>query len=376
MNRPSFASPLHDERVAAALGVALGIAFATCFATGMASHLAYDQPGWWPLGPRPAGLYRVTQGVHVATGIASIPLLLVKLWVVYPLLLTWPPVRNVAHAVERLSLPPLVGASLFLLVSGTGNLARWRPWGFFFTDGHYHAAWIAIGALVVHIGAKAVTTVDALRRPRRPAESAADGLTRRQLLGAAAGASAVLTVATVGQTVRPLAGLSALGPRDPRVGPQGLPVNKTARDADLAELLAVPGFLAGYRLDVARDGEVLARLGIDDLRGLPATTATLPIACVEGWSADARWRGVALRDLFGELGLEDIEQAVIVSLERRGRYRTSEVVRGWLRDRHTLLAYDLDGEPLHADHGAPVRLIAPNRPGVMQTKWVGRLELS
>ncbi|NED59399.1 molybdopterin-dependent oxidoreductase, partial [Streptomyces sp. SID10244] len=28
------------------------------------------------------------------------------------------------------------------------------------------------------------------------------------------------------------------------------------------------------------------------------------------------------------------------------------------------------------DHGFPVRLIAPNLPGVMQTKWVGRIEVS
>jgi DMSO/TMAO reductase YedYZ molybdopterin-dependent catalytic subunit len=39
----------------------------------------------------------------------------------------------------------------------------------------------------------------------------------------------------------------------------------------------------------------------------------------------------------------------------------------------TLIALRLNGEPLHPDHGYPARLIAPNRPGVLQTKWVGRL---
>jgi DMSO/TMAO reductase YedYZ molybdopterin-dependent catalytic subunit len=38
-----------------------------------------------------------------------------------------------------------------------------------------------------------------------------------------------------------------------------------------------------------------------------------------------------------------------------------------------LLAVELDGQPLHIDHGFPVRLIGPNRPGVLQTKWVSRL---
>ena len=43
----------------------------------------------------------------------------------------------------------------------------------------------------------------------------------------------------------------------------------------------------------------------------------------------------------------------------------------WAHD--TLLALTLDGEDLHVDHGYPVRLIAGNRPGVLQTKWVGEL---
>jgi len=41
----------------------------------------------------------------------------------------------------------------------------------------------------------------------------------------------------------------------------------------------------------------------------------------------------------------------------------------------TLLALDLSGEPLSLDHGFPCRLIAPDRPGVLQTKWVARLEV-
>ena len=42
----------------------------------------------------------------------------------------------------------------------------------------------------------------------------------------------------------------------------------------------------------------------------------------------------------------------------------------------TLLALRCNGEVLHIDHGYPTRLIAPNRSGVLQTKWVGRLEVS
>jgi DMSO/TMAO reductase YedYZ molybdopterin-dependent catalytic subunit len=372
-----------DERAAAILGVSLGVTFTVCFVTGVMSHLAYDQPSWWPIGPRPAGLYRVTQGVHVATGIATIPLLLTKLWVVAPRLFTWPPFESVAHAVERISLVPLVGGSLFLLFSGVGNVAGWRPWGFFFTDGHYHAAWITIGALVVHIGAKASVTARALRRHvgREPATAPVvpGALSRRQLLGTAGTASVVLTVATVGQTVRPFAGVSVLAPRDPRVGPQGVPVNRSAAGAGVLDELRTPGFEERYRLTVARAGVVLASLSMAELRALRSTDAALPIACVEGWSAEARWRGVAVRDLLASLtggAGDDVGTVDVVSMQTRGRFRESRLTREWLRDPHTLLAYDLNGAPLADDHGAPVRLIAPNRPGVMQTKWVQRLELA
>jgi hypothetical protein len=79
-----FSSDLHDPRTAAILGIALGVTFTTCFITGLMSHFIQHPPTWlsWPT--RPAGLYRVTQAIHVLTGITSIPLLLAKLWVVFP----------------------------------------------------------------------------------------------------------------------------------------------------------------------------------------------------------------------------------------------------------------------------------------------------
>ena len=44
-------------------------------------------------------------------------------------------------------------------------------------------------------------------------------------------------------------------------------------------------------------------------------------------------------------------------------------------DPDTLLALTLNGQALAPDHGYPVRLIGPNRPGVMQTKWVTEVQV-
>jgi DMSO/TMAO reductase YedYZ molybdopterin-dependent catalytic subunit len=374
-----FTSPLHEERTASWLGLALGVAFAVCFVTGVLSHLIQQPPGWFEWPSRPAALYRVTQGLHVATGIATIPLLLVKLWVVYPKLWTWPPVRGIAHLVERLSLVPLVAGSLFLLFSGVANVAGWYPWEFFFPAAHYWASWITVGALVIHVGAKAsVVRASLVRTPREgeapePATDVpapAGSLTRRQLLSATAGASLVLTLATVGQTFTPLGSVARLAQRRPGVGPQGLPVNKTARSAGVLDLAVDPA----YRLLV--DGQVgrpLA-LSLDELQAMPQHTVALPIACVEGWSATATWTGVRVSDLLAEADADSADRTVDVeSLQPQGRYRRSQLNPSHTSDADTILALQIDGEPLHIDHGFPVRLLGPNRPGVMQTKWVSKL---
>ena len=371
-----FGSTVRSTPAAAWLGVALGVTFSVCFATGLLSHMIQHPPGWFTWPPRPAGAYRVTQGVHVAAGIACIPLLLAKLWTVYPAFWRWPVVDGVARAVERITLVPLVAGSLFLLVSGVNNIALWYPWQFFFPTAHYWAAWITIGALIAHIGAKFHTTRDALRpgRHRDPAEpgpvDAAPGtLSRRGFLGAAASSSAALTIVTVGQTFAPLERVAVLAPRRPSIGPQGFPVNKSAAEAQVTEAAVDPA----WRLVV--DGTVTTplELSLTDLQRLPQRHATLPIACVEGWSASVRWAGVPLRDLLELAGAPAGSPVTAESLQPRGLFRRSAINHRHAGDADTLVALECNGEPLAVDHGFPARLIGPNRPGVQQTKWLSRL---
>jgi DMSO/TMAO reductase YedYZ molybdopterin-dependent catalytic subunit len=363
-------SPVHDERVAARLGLALAITFTICFLTGLYSHFA-QHPAWgFVLPARPVGLYRVTQGVHVATGIASIPLLLAKLWTVYPQLFQWPPVRGVTHAVERLFIFPLVAGSVFLLFTGLANIHLWYPWHFDFPTMHYRTAWITIGALAVHIGAKWTVSRRALRRTSLSTDSAdsdtAARLDRRRFLLTAFGLSALVTTFSVGETFQPLERLALLSPRRPDTGTQGFPVNGTAREAGVIALARS----ADYRLTVK--GNVTRELSftVDQLRGLPQYSATVPIACVEGWSTSRRWTGVRVRDLLQMAGAPAHASAHVRSFQPRGSFRTSDLNHFQAHDPDTLLALQVNDEPLALDHGYPCRLIAPDRPGVMQTKWV------
>lgn len=364
----SFRSTLRSQRLTSQLGLWLGVAFAICFATGLLSHLIQHPPAWFGWPARPVGLYRVTQGVHVATGLAAIPLLAAKLWSVYPKLFTLPPARDLAHGAERASVAVLVGAALFQLVTGVLNTARWyAPMPFFFTSAHYWTGWLAAGALLVHVAVQLPVIPRSLSpRPDPPT----GGLTRRGLLTAVGAAAVAVTAATVGQTVRPLARLSVLAPRRPGVGPQAVPVNKSAAAAGVADLAHDPG----YRLTVAGPRGAVD-LSMADLAALPQHTVSLPITCVEGWSADAVWTGVRVRDLLDLVGATGATPVLVESLQPAGRYRTSTLAPAHAADPLTLIALRLHGEPLHLDHGYPCRLIAPDRPGVLQTKWVRTLRV-
>ncbi len=370
-------SALRDERTAAVLGIGLGVSFSICFVTGVLSHLVQDPGGWFHWPARPAGLYRASQGLHVTTGLMSIPLLLAKLWVVFPKLFEWPPVRSLAHLLERLALVPLIGGGLFLAFTGVANINIYRPWAFSFRPGHYAAAWIAMGAMAVHIGAKVHTTRRVLRRESLQHATAmvsvspAAGLSRRGFVATVFGGAGLVGILSVGQTFEPLARLVALAPRRPDIGPQGFPVNRTARSVNLERV-----DLDAYRLVINGPGvfEPLS-LSYADLLAAPQHTATLPIACVEGWSSSQRWTGVRVRDLFDQAGVGRDSESVVYAMHKSERLRTAPLSAAHANDSDTLLALYVNDEPLAPDHGFPVRLIGPNRPGVHQTKWVARIEV-
>lgn len=366
-----FRSSLHDERVATYLGIGLGVSFFVCFGTGLISHVIQYPPSWYAWPSRPAGFYRISQGLHVASGLFALPLLFAKLWTVFPKLFEWPPVRNVAHMLERASLPPLIGGAFFMLLTGLANIFQWYPFRFFFPSAHYAMAWVTIGALIVHIGAKWSIASRSLRAPLDGSGDDVQGsvFTRRAFLGSMLGIGGIVTAFTIGQSFSPLGRLALLAPRRPGVGPQGLPVNATAVGAGVVDAATS----SDYRLVVQAGTAVPLSFTLDELRALPQRSAELPIACVEGWSASAMWTGVPVRDLLRMAGAADGAVAQVESLEENGLYGKSQLNRHHAADPDTLLALQLNGEPLHLDHGYPCRLIGPNRPGVLQTKWVQRL---
>lgn len=373
------------------LGRWLGIAFTVCFLTGLFSHLLQDPPAWMPFLTRPVWLYVATQGIHVTTGIASIPLLAAKLWSVFPELLRWPPLKSVMHGMERASIALFVAASLVEVTIGLLNTFQWYPWPFSFKDVHYWLAWVIIGSLALHIAIKlplirahwsrrsdasaiaadaagaltAGTTVPATVKPE-----ARSGWNRRGFLAAIAAGTGVVVLTTAGQSFAWLSGLNLFAPRRMDTGPQGVPINRTAAQAGVEHSALAPDWVL-----TVSSGSVQKTFTLAQLAALPQYSYGLPIACVEGWSQGAQWRGVRVRDLMATVGAPADAELQISSMEKGGVYGRSFMPAAYSQDEQTLLALELNGAPLDLDHGYPARIIAPGRPGVLQTKWVHKVEV-
>jgi DMSO/TMAO reductase YedYZ molybdopterin-dependent catalytic subunit len=386
--QPSFwRSPLRGPWLTAALGTVLLVLVSIVALTGFLSHVAYnpdlrgnaivpvDLPLNFDWPTAPTFLYAVTQGLHVNVGLVAVPFLLAKLWSVMPRLFAWPPVSSPAQAIERLSIALLVSSTVFQFVTGIMNAQYWYAFGFNFVVAHYYGAVVFVASLALHVIVKLPVIVRAYRR-RDAATSALVAvdpdpptISRRGLFAFAGGASALLLLANVGQTIGgPVRSLAFLAPRR-----EDFPINRTAARAQITP--AMVG--SAYRLTLSSAaGEV--DLSREDLLALPQRTARLPIACVEGWTTTQDWTGVQLA-LLAELAGTDpaaVGEALVRSLQPKGVLSKASLSGDQIRDPDALLALKVAGADLSLDHGFPARIIVPALPGVHNTKWVGRIEFA
>ena len=86
----------------------------------------------------------------------------------------------------------------------------------------------------------------------------------------------------------------------------------------------------------------------------------------------AHWKGVRLVDLLAEAGLKPGVRKVV--FHAADDYTDSIVVDVALRP-DTLLAYEMNGQPLTKEHGYPARLLIPGIYGMKNVKWITRIEV-
>ena len=130
-----------------------------------------------------------------------------------------------------------------------------------------------------------------------------------------------------------------------------------------------------YRLLLC-SGDCELSLTRAELLALEQHTATLPIACVEGWTTTQEWTGVRLADLARTAGADAPDSALVRSLQRHGALRIVALNGPQARHPDALLALKVNGADLSPDHGYPARIIVPGLPGVHNTKWVSSIEFA
>jgi DMSO/TMAO reductase YedYZ molybdopterin-dependent catalytic subunit len=137
---------------------------------------------------------------------------------------------------------------------------------------------------------------------------------------------------------------------------------------------------ADYRLEVGGLVEKPTVFSLADLRALPSRTQITRHDCVEGWSAIGKWKGARLSALLERVGAKPGARYVMFycadPMEANGAepYYESIDMNDAMHPQ-TLLAYDLNDNPLPIKNGAPIRLRVERQLGYKHAKYVMKIEL-
>jgi DMSO/TMAO reductase YedYZ molybdopterin-dependent catalytic subunit len=125
-----------------------------------------------------------------------------------------------------------------------------------------------------------------------------------------------------------------------------------------------------YRLRVDGDVATPLQLSLQELEAMPSVEKSLPIRCVEGWSALVLWEGVPLSYLLSQAGAPAKFDHVTVESILGYTTKIKQIV---VANSNTMIALKAGAAPLTIDHGYPARLVLPGVHGLDWVKQVGRI---
>ncbi len=154
----------------------------------------------------------------------------------------------------------------------------------------------------------------------------------------------------------------------------------TNPDTDEYNRLAQANF-ADWRLIVDGLVDKPLQLSLQDLRQMPSRTQITRHDCVEGWSCIGKWTGARLSAVLQRAGLKSgarflafhCADTLELSLDGTGQYYETIDLIDALHPQ-TILAYDMNNQPLGIPYGAPLRLRLERQLGYKMAKYVMRIE--
>lgn len=117
-------------------------------------------------------------------------------------------------------------------------------------------------------------------------------------------------------------------------------------------------------------------LPIGQIRSMPTRTQITRHDCVEGWSAIAKWTGVPVKLLLDGVGLRPEARYIVFHCadanDGTPYYESFDLVDAF--HPQTILAWNLNDQPLPIPNGAPLRLRVERQLGYKHAKYVQRIE--
>jgi len=132
-----------------------------------------------------------------------------------------------------------------------------------------------------------------------------------------------------------------------------------------------------WRLEITGNAARPRSYTLGDVRDLPPVTQETTLMCISnrvggGLMSNALWKGVPLARLLEAAGAgSGVKEVVLRSVD--GYTDTISIEKAM--DPATLVAFEMNGEPLPRRHGFPARMIVPGYFGEKSVKWVTRVEL-
>lgn len=153
---------------------------------------------------------------------------------------------------------------------------------------------------------------------------------------------------------------------------------------------------AGWKLDVSGEVERPGAITLDEIRRLPRATTTVTLECAgngraffdppvagiqweKGAVGTARWTGARLSDVLKKFGVKSAAKYVVLDGADKSFAKIPDFIRNVpvAKALHpdTVIAYEMNGEPIPPLHGFPLRAIIPGWEGAYSVKWLARIEL-
>lgn len=136
---------------------------------------------------------------------------------------------------------------------------------------------------------------------------------------------------------------------------------------------------ARWQLQVSGLAGSSLSLGLDELKRLPHHEIVTELKCIEGWSEIVHWGGIRFQDFvaryYPELARDPSAVPYVAFETPEGTYYVGIDTPSALHPQ-TLLCYEMNGQALSLDHGAPLRLVIPVKYGYKWLKRIGTIRFS